>query len=96
MKAYYSFDMPENCWKCPFENETHGCMAGAHIDVHKDTRPDDCPLEEERHGKCKISINGYNIHYECLECGTEMSGEIMNMPEEFNYCPNCGARMDGV
>ena len=45
MKAYYLFDMPENCWKCPFENETHGCMAGAHIDVHKDKRPDDCPLK---------------------------------------------------
>lgn len=36
--------------------------------------------------------NGFPVYdvYECSECGMDYYGEITH-----NYCPNCGARMDG-
>jgi len=38
-----------------------------------------------------IDRNGtyYTSHYKCSECGFE------DFDEEYPYCPNCGARMDG-
>ena len=33
----------------------------------------------------------------CIECNAEYIGnyDAYNEPEDFNYCPNCGAKMDG-
>lgn len=39
----------------------------------------------------------YHGHYECSECGWHMKGlrNSWTREEEFPYCPNCGAKMDG-
>lgn len=49
--------------------------------------------EPMRHGKweCTYSPNGFLLEQKCSECGLtfeEPSGV------DYNYCPNCGARMD--
>jgi len=40
----------------------------------------------------------YHGHYECSECQWHMKGvrSSWTREEEFNYCPNCGAKMDEV
>lgn len=57
----------------------------------------DCPIievEEQKHGTWMpiIEANEFGDAYQCgcycSECGEELQSEP-------NYCPNCGARMDG-
>ena len=50
--------------------------------------------EPVRHGKweCTYSPNGFLLEQTCSECGLtfeEPSGV------DYNYCPRCGARIDG-
>lgn len=49
---------------------------------------------EVRHGKWDDNIIGFcNV---CMECGAIVDRTaIKNNSGELNYCPNCGARMDG-
>lgn len=47
---------------------------------------------EIRHGYWKVYKDlGYRFvkNYQCSECG-DIIGDV-----NYNYCPNCGARMDG-
>lgn len=39
----------------------------------------------------------YHGHYECSECGwhPRRMRSTEDREEEFTYCPNCGAKMDG-
>lgn len=39
----------------------------------------------------------YHGHYECSECQWHVKGlrNSWTREEEMNYCPNCGAKMDG-
>ena len=51
-------------------------------------------LKAQKHGKwkCTYSPNGFLLEQTCSECGLtfeEPSGV------DYNYCPNCGCRMDG-
>ena len=51
-----------------------------------------------RHGEwikdCKVAF-----HWECSECGAFISWNkeeyLLRSEDEPNYCPNCGAKMDG-
>ena len=49
-------------------------------------------FEPIKHGKW---IKLYHDNYKCSECGSwwesEYNNEVIN---DFNYCPNCGTRMD--
>ncbi len=45
-------------------------------------------VAEVRHGRWIICCDGYYPY--CSECRNEPQGREMT-----NYCPNCGARMDG-
>lgn len=53
--------------------------------------------EERPHGKwCEMPTKNTDYisigkHYYCSICGEEVWGEY----EKSNYCPNCGAKMDG-
>lgn len=64
--------------------------------------PDDCPIEaapadvvEVRHGRWinaypDIEPNPMFMYGICSQCGFEQS-----ISDKLNYCPNCGATMDG-
>lgn len=45
-------------------------------------------------------VHGYNVDhdypslFECSVCGWSCSDTVPGDTEEYNYCPNCGARMD--
>lgn len=43
-------------------------------------------------GKWKRHIvdNGFNADWKCTECGYKVMTDFVH----FNYCPNCGARME--
>lgn len=45
-------------------------------------------VQEVRHGKWEIDCNGYYPY--CSTCKEEPANGVMS-----DYCPNCGARMDG-
>lgn len=54
-----------------------------------------------RHGRW-VKMKGmmppeYHGHYECSECcwHPRRMRSIEDREEEFTYCPNCGAKMDG-
>lgn len=49
------------------------------------------------HGRWLECEDGWgDTHYQCSECGEEWNLDA-GTPEEndMNYCPNCGAKMDG-
>ena len=52
-----------------------------------------------RHGRCKKSDGKdewYTYYYTCVECGaTMMVADADYHDVSPNYCPNCGAKMDG-
>ena len=50
---------------------------------------------EVKHGEWNDNIFGFsNV---CMECGAIVERTcIKNNSGELNYCPNCGAKMDGV
>lgn len=50
-------------------------------------------VQEVRHGKWKECFEDWRHQIQgnkCSACGFEIYGDISN----FNYCPNCGAKMD--
>ena len=49
-------------------------------------------IESARHGRWKQSKYYKNIIF-CDECGEPF--ELSNSIEHWNYCPNCGAKMEG-
>jgi hypothetical protein len=54
---------------------------------------------EVRHGKWEYKQLDEYKYYQvtCPFCGAQYWGnyDAYNEPDEFNYCPNCGAKMDG-
>lgn len=49
-------------------------------------------VQEVKHGQWEEErlVSG-EIKYTCSKCGQVFQGESL----DFNYCPNCGAKMDG-
>ena len=49
------------------------------------------------HGRWEIRADDYDCEYaKCSECGEEFyDANEDTIDITFNYCPNCGARMDG-
>lgn len=45
--------------------------------------------ERIRHGHWEHGKDVFGMYYQCSECGDQY-----HVGYEFNYCPNCGARMD--
>lgn len=61
----------------------------ADFDVIVDLQPTVDPV---KHGRW-IEIS--HPWYECSECGERTAVVNLNGEVVWNYCPNCGARMDG-
>lgn len=48
----------------------------------------------EGRGTCRITDNGpWGYPYVCSACGASFDPDVNN--GEFNYCPNCGAKVVG-
>lgn len=44
-------------------------------------------VQEVKHGRWKETTTEDPCYYRCSECGRQTD-------DEYNYCPNCGSRMD--
>ena len=64
-----------------------GCTIGEALKIMTDEQP---TIEPQRTGKW---IEYDNSHCECPLCHEEWS-YFDNDVERFNYCPNCGAKME--
>ena len=104
MVAIKDMKMPSCChWDCPLCNEDGGeCMLCSHdtkTDTYKE-RAKDCPLveiEERKVGKWidKSHTSGCGIKFIASECTCCGKKTLFNCNELFfNYCPNCGCRME--
>ena len=102
-------DIPKSCTEC-FLGKRYGCVGDVECKVlgeyftgnvkppYKD-RPDQCPLSEipVRHGTWKVVFH-FAPYQKCSSCGFEMpmtAGENTAEIRLYQYCPDCGARMDG-
>ena len=92
-------EMPERCGQCRLfhaENPMHCTVIKGHKTVgapYGMPRPDWCPLVEisTPHGKWILPNNKISQSLDewiCDNCNHLVS-------HRHNYCPNCGARMDG-
>lgn len=50
----------------------------------------ECGKQKKGKWKRHIVDNGFNADWKCTECGYKVKTEFVY----FNYCPNCGARME--
>ena len=82
--------MPENCNACPFSIFTI-CLINT-LQEGKYTATHSCPLIEQKHGKWK-TVPVPEIDEEANIC--PFCRWIVYAIEPLNFCPNCGARMDG-
>lgn len=78
-------EMPKNCLECVFYRSTSSTYDYCCISTvePKGYIPEDCPLVEEKTGKW---IKHAENFYACSVCSAVVH-------TNFNYCPNCGARM---
>lgn len=55
-------------------------------------------VAEVKHGRWEVTKHKNHIIVTCSCCGKEFYVYIQGQyrVEQSNYCPNCGARMDGV
>ena len=85
-------EMPKSCAICGFKD-------GCEFSVPLTERPFDCPLVEVsedvqpvKHGK--NLKKEYPTLFQCSVCGCEDWDTSEVNYGEYNYCPNCGAKMD--
>ena len=92
-------DMPRHCGLCPFSGPNY-CYAKGEEDIYA---PKPCPLieipsaevEPVKHGRLEWRKEKtiWQTGYYCSECQA-FFGKDYDMVKYFNYCPNCGARME--
>lgn len=85
-------EIPTYCYDCPCHNGENGqCnVTGKYT---SDKRPFDCPLKEEKHAHWIPKQYPFG-NCECSNCQEEY-GICGGLLGDYNYCPNCGAKMDG-
>lgn len=83
-----------------FEDSLHRLSADAHllagsyeqevaimlIKAFKSAQP------ERKRGRWIDKTSGYAFNYECSNCGYTVHYQFI---DEYNFCPNCGAKMKG-
>lgn len=78
-------------------NELYGRPVYTHewvtLDIKEKSKPDFLQLckeeEPERHGRWEETTTEDPCYYRCSECGRQTD-------DEYNYCPNCGAKMEAT
>ena len=91
-------EMPDTCFHCKFNYKTMDSERSVYMEccfgngTSIISRPSDCPLAEQKHGKWAKTKQE-----EFLRCSA-CDGFVLlaSISKDFNYCPNCGARMDGA
>lgn len=62
------------------------------IDVaYVEQLPSAQPMRKKGRWKRRLVDSGFNADWHCSECGWKTSLE----EHGYNYCPNCGAKMEG-
>jgi len=88
-----------NCTHYPSERDIYCgmCETGEIIGIIKDIPSADVKPVVHGHWKSEDKMFG-NIPFKCSNCGyltrETTDGSVLGKPK-FNFCPNCGARMDG-
>ena len=103
-KAILVIDMPETCGDCPlcvgYEYDlAHECCLKYKGYVEAKDKPEWCPLKTSPADVAPVILarwidngrGGYAHAYFCSNCGW-LDGYPIE--DRFNYCPNCGAKMD--
>ena len=78
----------------PFEKQGHGCLmyvteGGSLVQTITSALPT-VDAEEARHGRwIPVSNTGIGATGRCTACNKAIYGFVA-----YNYCPNCGAKMD--
>lgn len=86
-------DIIENInFSSPYQNDNHLIVEG--LERARDCVLDACTVDavEVVHGRW-IHDNPWLYGFECDQCGKWLLPE--GGTADMNYCPNCGARMDG-
>ena len=52
-------------------------------------------VDAVRHGKWKMRTDEDGFWYYCSECKQNALFDIFNYQEKSDYCPQCGAKMEG-
>lgn len=103
-KAILVIDMPETCGDCPLcvgdeYDLAHECYLKYKGHVEAKDKPEWCPLKTSPADVAPVILarwidngrGGYAHAYFCSNCGW-LDGYPIE--DRFNYCPNCGAKMD--
>lgn len=90
--------MPSDCYSC-WVRKNMGCKIANDSGWLNNKRDDNCPLkEQEAKTGHWIEKEDYNLdtYYDCSVCGESWT-MIDGTPLEngMNYCPHCGAKMEG-
>ena len=76
-----------------------GVLATVYRDAaHIARTAQDIEAEPVRHGRWipqGVDCRGYTSIFECSVCGCDTFLELPYKECEYEYCPHCGARMDG-
>ena len=86
-------EMPKNCGICGFKD-------GCEFSVPLTERPFDCPLIEVPEDiqpikHCSNLNAAWYPLFECSICHWKSWDTYCNDTSGYDYCPNCGAKMDG-
>lgn len=83
----------QDCTECPeYDHERHSCPR--YCDVIKQTLEE---AKQERTGRWVRNFDGNEWYWFCSNCKEEWYEEdlLMGGNDFPNFCPNCGARMEG-
>lgn len=89
-------DMPTNCTRCPCSDDGARFCRAANEYIPMLGKPNFCPLVEAEERKTGKWINNIHDIPICDQCGYMTPYDRAIDDYEYgNYCPNCGAKMEG-
>ena len=89
MSVILPIEIPESCLDCPCHDGEYGVCNLTRKTID-DVRPDDCPIQEVKHGKWEKIHPDFDLCVEFFKCSICGGEKNYTTP----YCPFCGAEMD--